>query len=197
MTKKATQNSIEVEIQVQVENTQKLLAFLKKNGLFLGEKRQVDKYFTPAHRDFTKVRPINEWLRLRDSSGKFSINYKNWHQEKDGRTHYCDEYESPIENLEQLERIFKALNAKLLIAVDKRRRIWRYQDFEVAIDSVKGLGDCVEIEYKGSHTREKPAAITARMIAFLKEQGCGKITRNYVGYPFRLLFPKEVKLEEF
>jgi len=87
MAKKTIQNSIEVEIQVQVENTGKLLAFLKKEGRFLGEKHQIDKYFTPAHRDFTKVRPINEWLRLRDSSGKFYINYKNWHREKDGRSH--------------------------------------------------------------------------------------------------------------
>ena len=197
MAKKTIQNSIEVEIQVQVENTGKLLAFLKKEGRFLGEKHQIDKYFTPAHRDFTKVRPINEWLRLRDSSGKFYINYKNWHREKDGRSHYCDEYESLIENLGQLENIFKALNFKPLVTIDKRRQIWRYQDFEVALDFIKGLGNCVEVEYKGTNTGEKPAAITARMIAFLKDQGCGKITRNYVGYPFRLLFPKEVKLEEF
>jgi len=34
------------------------------------------------------------------------------------------------------------------------------------------------------------------MIKFLKNIGCGKIKRNYVGYPFQLLFPSEVKLEE-
>jgi len=197
MVKKSAQKCIEVEIQVQVENTKKLLAFLKKNGKFLGEKHQMDKYFTPAHRDFTKVRPINEWLRLRDSSGKFSINYKNWHREKEGRSHYCDEYESTIENLEQLENIFKAINTKSLVIVDKLRKIWLYEDFEVAIDSVKGLGDFIEIEYKGTNTKKKPSEITAQMITFLKDLGCGKILRNYVGYPFRLLFPDEVKLEEY
>ena len=191
------QKSIEVEIQVQVEKTKKLLSFLKKNGKFLGEKHQVDKYFTPAHRDFTSAKPINEWLRLRDSSGKFSINYKNWHREKDGRSHYCDEYESNVENLKQLEYIFKALNTKPLVIVYKLREIWIYKDFEIAIDSVKKLGDFVEIEYKGANTNKKPSEVTKQMIAFLKSQGCGKILRNYVGYPYRLLFPDEVKLEGY
>lgn len=197
MTKKLVQKNIEVEIQVQVENANKLLAFLKKNGKFLGEQHQIDKYFTPFHRDFTGVRPVNEWLRLRDSSGKFSINYKNWHREKDGRSHFCDEYESAVDNLEQLENIFKAINTKPLVNVDKLRKIWLYEDFEVAIDSVKGLGDFVEIEYKGTNTKKKPSEITEQMITFLKDQGCGKILRNYVGYPYKLLFPDEVKLEEY
>lgn len=197
MIKKSAQKSIEVEIQVQVENTKKLLAFLKKNGEFLGEKRQVDKYFTLAHRDFTKVRPINEWLRLRDSTGKFSINYKNWHREKDGRSHYCDEYESTVENMVQLENIFEAIDTKPLVIVNKLRKMWLYDDLEIAIDSVKGLGDFIEIEYKGKNSKKNPSEITARMITFLKDQGCGKILRNYVGYPFRLMFPDEVKLEEY
>jgi len=197
MSKRSSQNNVEVEIHVQVENIRKLLAFLKKNGKFLEKKHQVDKYFTPAHRDFTSERPINEWLRLRDSSGKFSINYKNWHQEKDGRDHYCDEYESTIENLEQLENIFKAINTKPLVIVDKLRKAWLYKDFEVAIDSVKGLGDFVEIEYKGINQKKKPSEITKEMVGFLKGLKVGEISRNYSGYPFQLLFPNEVKYEKF
>lgn len=33
------------------------------------------------------------------------------------------------------------------------------------------------------------------MVDFLKQVGCGKIIRNYVGYPFLMLFPSEVKYE--
>lgn len=197
MMDKKVNKSIEVEIQVQVENSKKLLAFLNKNAKFLREKHQIDKYYTPAHRDFTSTKPVNEWLRLRDSSGKFSINYKNWHREKDGRSHYCDEYESVIENFEQLENIFEALNAKQIVIVDKVRKIWLYKEFEVAIDSVKNLGDFVDIEYKGEYLSGTPAEITTKMIKFLKSQGCGKILRNYVGYPYRILFPNDAKLEEY
>jgi len=196
MNKKPTK-SIEVEIQVQVENISELLAFLKKNGKCIGEKRQIDAYFTPAHRDFTKARPVDEWLRLRNSSGELSINYKNWHRGKDRRSHYCDEYESVIGNATQVKNIFKALNMRLLVVVDKVRKLWLYKDFEVAMDFVKHLGNFVEIEYKGSNSRGKPAEITKEMIRFLKDRHCGKILRNYGGYPYQLLFPKEIKLEEY
>ena len=50
----------EIEIQVQIENSNKLISFLNKHAKFIGEKHQVDKYFSPAHRNFIKVRPVVE-----------------------------------------------------------------------------------------------------------------------------------------
>lgn len=133
-------------------------------------------------------------MRLRDSSGKYSINYKNWHRDKNGRSEYCDEYESQVTNLQQLENIFSSLNIKPITIVDKVRKIWLYKDFEVAIDKVKGLGDFIEIEYKGKPNK-KPSLVTSSMIEFLKNLKVGKIYRNYYGYPFQFLFPKEVEFE--
>ena len=88
------------------------------------------------------------------------------------------------------------LNFKSLVKVDKIRKIWEYQDYEVAVDSVKNLGDFVEIEYIGKDRNVDPKKVTEEMINFLKSVGCKKIKRNYVGYPFQLLFPEEVKFEE-
>ena len=62
---------IEIEIQVNVEKIEPFLEFLTKSGQFVGEKHQVDEYFTPTHRDFLAVRPAVEWLRLRNSDGIF------------------------------------------------------------------------------------------------------------------------------
>ena len=53
----------------------------------------------------------------------------------------------------------------------------------------------IEIEYIGKDNKVDPKKITEEMIEFLKKIDCGKITRNYVGYPFLLLFPEEVKYE--
>ncbi len=188
--------SIEIEIQVQIENSKGLAAFLKEKASFVGESHQIDSYYSPAHRDFTSVRPIKEWLRLRNSSGKYSINYKNWHFDKKGHSHYCDEYETPIQSLEQLENIFTALNMKPIVVVDKMRKIWNFKDYEIALDTIKGLGDFVEVEYKGKNN-QNPKKITDEMINFLKKFNVGEISRNYVGYPFQLLFPDEVKYEKF
>ncbi len=187
--------NIEIEIQVNVENSKPLIEFLEKNGSFQSEKRQVDEYFSPAHRDFISVRPAAEWLRLRDAEGKYSINYKNWHFDKNGKSHYCDEFETKLESIEPARKILSALNFKPLVVVDKLRKIWTYKDFEIAVDSVKSLGDFVEIEYIGKDEKVNPEKVTGEMVDFLKQVGCGKITRNYVGYPFLILFPNEVKYE--
>lgn len=186
----------EIEIRVKIEKSGALLEFLKNKAQFTGEKHQIDKYFTPVHRNFLGLKPASEWLRLRDSSGKYSITYKNWHYEADGKSHYCDEYETKIDDLEQLEKIFQVLDLKEVITVDKLRQTYRYEDFEIALDSVKNLGDFVEIEYKGQLSGQDPAKVAKKMLDFLKEIGCGKIRRDFVGYPFQLLFPKDIVSEE-
>lgn len=189
-------NNIEIEIQVNIENSKSLMEFLERNAVFQKENHQIDEYFSPSHRDFIALRPVEEWLRLRESSGKYFINYKNWHYDKEGKGHYCDEYETKIEDINQLRKILEVLDFKSLVKVDKVRKIWTYKDYEIAIDSVKELGDFVEIEYIGKDNQVDPKKVTDEMVKFLKTIDCGKIKRNYVGYPFQLLFPKEVKLEE-
>lgn len=186
----------EIEIQTQVDDSAVLRAFLEANAQFLGEAHQLDEYYSPPDRDFLSVRPVNEWLRLRDADGKASMNYKNWYQGEDGRSQYCDEYETPLADIDQARKILFALKHRLLTKVDKTRASWRYQDYEVSLDHVEGLGDFVEVEFKGDVVGRNPSDINTQMIAFLKEHGCGKIRRNFVGYPFALLFPESVIIEE-
>ncbi len=188
--------NIEIEIQVNIENSKPLLDFLEKNARFVSEKCQIDEYFVPAHRNFIDIRPVKEWLRLRNNDDKYSINYKNWHFNTDGKSEFCDEYESVIESLDQVKNILRILDFKPLVQVEKLRKIWKYKNYEIAVDTVKNLGDFVEIEYIGDKENVDPVAITETMISFLKKQDCGIIKRNYVGYPFQLLFPNEIEYEE-
>ena len=189
-------DNVEIEIKVNIENSKPLTEFLEKEAEFEEKKHQVDEYFSPAHRNFIGIRPVKEWLRLRDSNGKYSINYKNWHYDDDPeKSSYCDEYETKVEDLDKIKKIFEILNFKLLLKVDKIRKTWIYKDYEIDLDTVKGLGDFVEIEYIGKEEVD-PDKITKEMIDFLKKIGCGEIKRNYVGYPFQLLFPGEIKVDE-
>lgn len=188
---------VEIEIQVKVEHMRPLQRFLQENAKFMGEYEQIDTYYTPAHKDFISVRPVNEWLRLRRQEGLFSITYKNWYRDESGRSSHCDEYESTIGNLEAMEKLFAALDMKKLITVHKIRKTYRYKDYEIALDTIKDQGDFVEVEYKGLLKVDSPLRVNDAMISFLKDQGCGKITRNNGGYPFQLLFPENVIEEEF
>lgn len=185
---------VEIEIQVRISEPAKLQKFLQDKAKFVGEDYQKDQYFTPPHRNFLSVRPTEEWLRLRES-GQAAITYKKWHYDADGKSQYCDEYETTVQNVDQMHKIFAALDIKSIATVEKTRKKWLYKDYEIALDHVTDLGDFVEIEYKAV-AKEDPKIITNKMIEFLKQIGCGKIERNFVGYPFQLLFPDEVKFEE-
>lgn len=188
---------IEIEIQVRIGSDKNLLKFLKKNAEFKYESYQKDEYFTPAHRDFIATKPIVEWLRLRDSNGKHSITYKNWKYTKSGKSrNFGDEYESELENLDKLKKIFKALDFKKVTTVEKTRKVWRYKDYEISVDSVDGLGEFVEIEHYGVDEIKTPEEITAEMIEFLKEIGCGKVEQNQVGYAYLSIYGEEGQFEE-
>ena len=186
---------IEIEIKVKIRNYRKFENFLKKNAKFVFENQQIDEYFTPCHRNFIASRPVREWLRLRDSDGKYFITYKNWHLDEFGKSTHCDEYETKLESSRQVQKILEVLGFEKIIVVDKLRRVWRYKDYEIAIDKVKGLGRFVEVEYKRKK-KVDPKEIAKEMISFLKSTGCTKIQRDFVGYPFQLLFPDEVEYEE-
>lgn len=188
----ATSNCVEIEIQVQIEKLNNLLAFLKKSAKFIGIMTQQDTYFVPAHRDFLLKRPVNEWLRIRESSGTTSVNYKNWHQDQKGEHLYCNEFETRVAKADQIKKIFNVLGMNPIITVCKVRKTWAYQNYEISIDDVRQLGCFIEIEYCGTDSSQEATKIIREMIGFLKHLNCGKITRNNKGYPFQLLFPEEV-----
>lgn len=197
LTRLIIMENMEIEIQARVEDIKPLKDFLEASADFLGEKRQIDEYYTPAHRDFASMRPIKEWLRLRDAAGKYSVTYKNWHHGKDGQSlDYCDEYETELKDGESFRKILQAMDFKFLTVVDKIRKIWVYQNYEIALDSVLNLGDFVEIEYKDKEDNLEPEKILKDSVFFLKSFGCGKLERNNGGYPFLLMFPEEAKYEE-
>ncbi len=185
---------IEIEIKVKVERAEPLLALMGTEGKYEGEARQADEYFTPAHKDYFSASPINEWLRLRDEGGKFSVTYKNYHRDEGGKTLYCDEFETRVGAIDGMRKIFVALGIRPVIKVEKLRRQWSYKDYEIVIDSVAGLGDFVEIEFSGESADPKRTA--SEMVEFLKGLGVGRIRRYRQGYPFMLLFPGKAEYDD-
>jgi adenylate cyclase, class 2 len=188
-------DNIEIEIKAQVEQSKPLRTFLKESAKFTGTKNQIDSYFSPPHRNFMDVRPVKEWLRIRETDKGNSVNYKNWHYNDEGKASHCDEYETIIDNPNNIREVFTRLNYQPLVVVNKKRQTWRYKNYEIALDDVKDLGKFVEIEYKAG-TDQNPEDITREMINFLKEKNCGTITRVWRGYPFMLMFPDEHHKEE-
>lgn len=183
-------NNLEIEIQARVANTASLRAFLDAEATYLGEVHQRDEYYTPAHKDYLATRPVDEWLRLRDADGGISITYKDWSP----RTHAV-EYETSVGDLAKGRLILEAIGCRTIAVVDKVRRLWHWQDWDISIDRVEGLGEFVELEYSGD-ADVVPQDVRDAMITFLKERGCGTVELNDTGYPFLILFPDEAVYRE-
>lgn len=158
-------NNIEVELKYRVKNEKELLHWLKNNAEKVYEFRQIDEYYTPAHKNFFKKRVPNEYLRIRQSGRKYSIAYKYWYAQSDGEHSHCDEYETDIEDGEQVRKIFKALEFKKLVTVDKHRTVYEYKNFEIEIDDVKEVGLVCEIEIKGEYENINEAQDMIRSLA--------------------------------
>jgi len=74
----------EIEIQVKIKNPKEVEKKLRRTGKFVKARKQVDKYFVPAQRNFfVKEMPI-EYLRVRHEKGKNHLNYSYLHFYKNG-----------------------------------------------------------------------------------------------------------------
>jgi len=181
--------NIEVELKFPLLNHKEIIEKLKSIAKLEKERDfQKDIYFNPAHRDFLSKKPVSEWLRLRESKKGFSLNYKKWHNEDGTKTVSCDEFETKIENLEALKKLFGNLNFKELISVEKNRSIWNYKDTEIAIDEVKELGTFIEIEARGNFANIEEAK--KHLYEVLKELGTEVGEQDFEGYPYLLLKQK-------
>lgn len=186
----------EIEIKLRVKDNKPLLEFLEKNGNSESERNQRDEYFTPAHRNFIEEKPIKEWLRLREEEGKYSLTYKNWHYDSDGKGYHCDEYEIKIDDFSSAKNILSALNFELLVVVDKKRKTFMFRDYEVALDCVEELGDYVEVEYKGKEEKLDTKKVGEEMKDFIEKTGCQIVEQDFKGYPHLLLEKKYGILED-
>ena len=181
-------NNIEIEIKIPLDEKSffKVKEKLEKIAKFVKNSHQIDEYFTPAHRNFLEPEFPFEWLSIRKRDDKVVLNYKHYYPENVEITTHCDEFETEIKNLDQLEKIFSVLNFKKLVTVEKEREVYVYNDeFEIALDKVKELGHFMEIEaikFFGSveATREK-------LFEFAKNLGIDISKTDKRGYPYLLM----------
>jgi len=181
--------NIEIELKFPLLNSQEVESFLQSKGDFKYESFQHDVYLNPPHRNFLANKDnVCEWLRLRVSKGQAQINYKDWlpHSEKI-KTH-CNEYETRVDSYDQLKLILDALNFEFLIEVKKIRKVWIYKDVEISIDIVEGLGEFLEVEYKGELSEVDQAREYLHLI--IQEINAMTSDIDLKGYPFLLLEQK-------
>ncbi len=83
-------------------------------------------------------------LRVRKIEGKTILTYKERIQ-NDSNVKHQIEYETVVENAEELQNIIENLGFKKILVYEKRRKTWLFRETEIVLDELP-FGQYMEIE---------------------------------------------------
>ena len=151
---------------------------------------QVDRYFNHPCRDFART---DEALRLRRNGDEVVITWKG--PRIDTATKTRREIELPLSlplpqpgdaaqpaevTIARWTDLLEALGFRSVATVAKRRRhavvAWQGREVDVALDSVTGLGEYLELELQASEVEIPQARVCLESLA--RELGCGSPERR-------------------
>jgi len=177
---------MEIEIKYFLPNYDAVKEYLDKHAkIDKIDVMQRDRYFMPAHEDYTWWETIDKRLRVRVTEHWSSVTFKHRHDNKNKGSFSCDDFETSIGNAEVFEAIFEKIGVKELITLDKKRTTYLYKQAEIALDFVAELGWFVEIESKWSFATIDSAQ--RHLFEVAQEIWVSKNKQDKRGYPYHLL----------
>lgn len=134
---------LEIEAKLQVDSLKRIRQNLEVLGAaVIGTQEQNDIYYNAPDRDFART---DEALRVRYTEEGALVTYKGPKQPAGG-IKAREEINLAVADGERFEAILRRLGYRQARAVRKRREEWLWHGAHIALDSVEGLGDFVEIE---------------------------------------------------
>ncbi|HDR73154.1 MAG TPA: class IV adenylate cyclase [Methanoculleus sp.] len=166
----------EIEAKVRIDD----LAAVRKrlaehNAIPACEESQIDVYYNAPHRDFAAT---DEALRVRYAGDGPEITYKGPRLASSGMK-ARREITVGVDSGERFEEVLAFLGFSRVAAVVKRREEYHWQGATIALDSVEGLGNFVEIEVMTEGDRDAAQAHIHELERMLEVQGT-HITDSYL-----------------
>ena len=131
---------------------------LELGGRDFGCSVQVDEYYAHPSRDFAIT---DEALRLRTENDLTVITYKGPKLDRETKTR--EEFEVSVANHATMASILGRLGFRPVIKISKRRQVFGLKGITVCFDSVKGLGDFIELEVDSDDVEAGKKAIFSLM----------------------------------
>lgn len=151
------------------------------------DERQKDTYYMPCHRNFLEHEIVSEWLRIRETDSKCSINFKQWLPIGVKIQNQCNEYETILSDPEAMHQILKKLDFREIVIVEKKRNSWIWEQVEISIDEVSGLGSFIELEAMEQIKENEIIRQQKKFEEIIKELQADVGPRDRRGYPYQLL----------
>ena len=140
---------IELKFIINEDIKNKLINEINKLGKLVGESHLIDTYYIPNFKDFEINGETIECIRIRETEKGVVLAYKKIH--KEAKPIYCDEFETIVSSKEQMENILFSLGFSVQMIIDKSRASYKYNNLEFDFDSVKNLGELMEVELKNEN----------------------------------------------
>ncbi|MGB3907911.1 MAG: class IV adenylate cyclase [Methanomethylovorans sp.] len=136
---------IEIEVKARASHI-----FLRERLAAMGAKPEgiqehLDTYYNSPVRDFSIT---DEALRIRSVNGRSVLTYKGKKIDPVSKTR--PEFETEVDG-DNARSILIALGFIESGTVYKKREVFSYQDMTIALDSVEGLGEFIEVEKQADH----------------------------------------------
>ena len=113
------------------------------------------------------------------------MNLKDYTDTRRSDVSSCVEYESGVDDSEDVKQIICAMGFFPAVTVDKIRRAYKFDSCEIVLDSVKDLGDFIEAEYYGDE--DNVYTVVKVLRSTLQEIGAETEATDSLGYPYLLL----------
>lgn len=174
----------ETEVKAKVKDFGALMTKLDKLGCVLSEPIfQNDFVFNQKGIDLKDHNHNTPVLRIREQNGKTIFTVK---KDRSGELD-CVEKEIEISDRNTLREIIELLGFEQTVEVQKKRREGRYNNYQICLDEVEGLGNFIEVEKMSNEDGEK---VQKELFGFLRKLGVNKKDRILIGYD-TLLWLKE------
>ena len=147
----------EIEVEVTFDNSLEEVIEILSKFEFKGEKEIYDIYYFDPLKKNLQPEPnlrLNETFRVRRNEEGCFITYKKQHFE--GKSWiYSDEYETKVEDYDVIKKIVEMLGLEPLISVHNKRRVYRYNEYEIELEEVENLGVFIEVERMGNNSEDE------------------------------------------
>jgi len=177
---------VEVKAKIDKQTFEKVCSWLKTNATCKGSCKQIDYYLNNPKFPFFFTSPKGykeayDYLRVRCEGEKQQLCFKRLHEDpKTKKPLYCDEWEVEVSDHAKTLEIMQQLGYTEKTLLEKTRKTYRYNEFEIALDKVTGLGAFVEVELKEPVADSK--AGLQKIFSFLNEMGVTSFQLQKRGY---------------
>lgn len=177
------EKEIELKFIINSDIKNKIIADLEKVAEKTHEEHLIDTYYVPYYKSFEVDNQTMECVRIRQQDNKSVLGYKKIHRECNPV--YCDEYETEVSNKEQAEKILFSIGFSTQMVIDKTRVSYKYNNFIFDFDSVKSLGELMEVELIDN------SSDVSEIYSFVSKYGLTKKDVTYDG--IQMLMKKNIK----